>query len=384
MAVTVGQLFAEVSDSLSLRWVDGHGGHFRGFREELREPADMVGYLNLIHPNRLHVIGSNEVAYYERLDPERRRAFFLELLRGNPPAVVMAEALAPPRELRHCMGMSDSMQGSPVESASRAPDAMPGLSADSTPGTEEEALPLWISPLPAARVIERLRQHLGKSMAEFTTVHGVLMDVLGLGVLLQGESGLGKSELGLELISRGHGLVADDVVELTRVSPVLVEGKCPPLLQNMLEVRGLGLLDIRTIFGEAAVRRKIRLRLIVHLMRRSTMEQEYERLPLQAIHQEILGIPMPKVIIPVAEGRNLAVLTEAAVRSTILKLRGIDSMKAFFERQRELMDQDPVRSPGKQAAQTLLDTAQNLQQTSAQIPGQGSASAFGPLSGDTG
>jgi HPr kinase/phosphorylase len=134
-------------------------------------------------------------------------------------------------------------------------------------------------------------------------------------------------------------------VELARVSPVLVEGKCPPLLQNMLEVRGLGLLDIRTIFGEAAVRRKIRLRLIVHLMRRSTMEQEYERLPLQAIHQEILGIPMPKVVIPVAEGRNLAVLTEAAVRSTILKLRGIDSMQVFFERQRQLMDQESMQTP---------------------------------------
>lgn len=337
MAVTVGQLFAEVSDSLSLRWVDGQGGHARGFRDELREPADMVGYLNLIHPNRLHVIGSNEVAYYERLDPERRRAFFLELLDGHPPAVVMAEALAPPEELRHLT----KAVAFPRTRAGVGPDQ----GAHHPQSVNDGALPLWISPLPAARVIERLRQHLGKAMAEHTTVHGVLMDVLGLGVLLQGESGLGKSELGLELISRGHGLVADDVVELARVSPVLVEGKCPPLLQNMLEVRGLGLLDIRTIFGEAAVRRKIRLRLIVHLMRRSTMEQEYERLPLQAIHQEILGIPMPKVVIPVAEGRNLAVLTEAAVRSTILKLRGIDPMQAFFGRQRQLMDQESMQTP---------------------------------------
>jgi HPr kinase/phosphorylase len=114
----------------------------------------------------------------------------------------------------------------------------------------------------------------------------------------------------------------------------------------MLEVRGLGLLDIRTIFGEAAVRRKIRLRLIVHLMRRSTMEQEYERLPLQAITQTILGIEIPKVVIPVAEGRNLAVLTEAAVRSTILRLRGIDSMQAFFERQRALMDHEALSQQG--------------------------------------
>jgi HPr kinase/phosphorylase len=314
MSVTIQQLFTETAESLGLAWVDGECGAGRCFLESLREPADMVGYLNLIHPNRLHVIGSNEVAYYERLDDSRREAFFVELLKGRPPAIVMAEGLSAPAELR-----------------SRA---------------HADDLPLWVSPLPAARVIERLRQHLGKAIAEQTTVHGVLMDVLGLGVLLQGESGLGKSELALELISRGHGLVADDVVELARISPVLLEGKCPALLQNMLEVRGLGLLDIRTIFGEAAVRRKIRLRLIVHLMRRSTMEQEYERLPLQAITQTILGIEIPKVVIPVAEGRNLAVLTEAAVRSTILRLRGIDSMQAFFERQRALMEQEERANSG--------------------------------------
>jgi HPr kinase/phosphorylase len=217
VSVTIQALFTDTADSLSLAWVDGECGAGRCFLENLREPADMVGYLNLIHPNRLHVIGSNEVAYYERLDAPRREAFFVELLKGRPPAIVMAEGLSAPAELRARAHADD--------------------------------LPLWVSPLPAARVIERLRQHLGKAMAEQTTVHGVLMDVLGLGVLLQGESGLGKSELALELISRGHGLVADDVVELARISPVLLEGKCPALLQNMLEVRGLGLLDIRTIFG---------------------------------------------------------------------------------------------------------------------------------------
>ena len=104
-------------------------------------------------------------------------------------------------------------------------------------------------------------------------MHGVFMDVLGVGVLITGESGLGKSELGLELISRGHGLVADDAVEFSRIAPNMIEGRCPPLLQNLLEVRGLGLLDIRAIFGETAVRRKMRLKLIVHLVRRGTLEE---------------------------------------------------------------------------------------------------------------
>ena len=166
---------------------------------------------------------------------------------------------------------------------------------------------------------------------------GVFMDILGMGVLLTGESGLGKSELGLELISRGHGLVADDAVDLYRVSQTSIEGRCPELLMNLLEVRGIGLLDIKAIFGETAVRRKMRLRLIVHLVRRQTMEAEYERLPLEALTQDILGLPIRKVVIPVAAGRNLAVLLEAAVRNTVLQLRGIDSMQEFIDRQRAAM-----------------------------------------------
>jgi HPr kinase/phosphorylase len=190
----------------------------------------------------------------------------------------------------------------------------------------------------AARVIDTLRHYLGKAAAETCQMHGVMMDVLGMGVLISGESGLGKSELALELISRGHGLVADDVVDLSRIAPHTIEGRCPPLLRNLLEVRGLGLLDIRTIFGETAVRPKMKLKLIVHLVRRSTMENEYQRLPLEALTQEVLSVPIRKVVIPVAAGRNLAVLTEAAVRSTVLQLRGFDTMGDFVERQRQMIE----------------------------------------------
>jgi HPr kinase/phosphorylase len=145
---------------------------------------------------------------------------------------------------------------------------------------------------------------------------------------------VGKSELGLELISRGHGLVADDVVEVSRIAAGALEGRCPPLLKDFIEVRGLGVLNIRTIFGETAVRRKMKLRLVTHLSRLpSTSRDPTERLPLAELTEEILGVTVRKVIIPVAAGRNLAVLVEAAVRNEILKLRGIDSMAEFLARQ---------------------------------------------------
>jgi HPr kinase/phosphorylase len=166
------------------------------------------------------------------------------------------------------------------------------------------------------------------------------MDVLGIGVLLTGDSGVGKSELGLELLSRGHGLVADDVVEVSRIAPDALEGRCPELLRNFIEVRGLGLLNIRTVFGETACRRKMRLRLITHLQRPQAGVPQAARLPLDAQEEMIIGVPIRKVTIPVAAGRNLAVLVETAVRSTILKLRGIDCMQEFLDRQQQALDMD--------------------------------------------
>ena len=162
-------------------------------------------------------------------------------------------------------------------------------------------------------------------------------DILGVGVLLTGESGLGKSELGLELISRGHGLVADDAVDLYRISQTAIEGRCPELLMNLLEVRGIGLLDIKSIFGETAVRRKMRLKLIVHLVRKETLERDFERLPYEPLNEDVLNIPVRKVVIAVDAGRNLAVLVEAAVRNTILQLRGIDTYREFIERHQKAM-----------------------------------------------
>jgi HPr kinase/phosphorylase len=261
--------------------------------------ADLVGHLNLIHPARIQVFGPEELQYYTRFEPKRRAHHLEDLVVGGVPAILLAGGLPAPDDLREFC--------------------------------KTQEIPLLSTNTDAAQVIDLLRIYLGKRLAPITTVHGVFMDVLGLGVLITGESGLGKSELALELISRGHGLVADDAVELSRTAPSIIEGYCPSLLQNLLEVRGLGLLDIRTIFGETSVRRKMRLKLVVQLIRSST--DSFERLPVQDLTQDILGIPVRRVMLQVAAGRNLAVLVEAAVRNTILALRGIDTMGEFIERQ---------------------------------------------------
>jgi HPr kinase/phosphorylase len=200
-------------------------------------------------------------------------------------------------------------------------------------------VPLLTSPHPSPHVVDVLRLYLSRVLAASTTLHGVFLDVLEMGVLITGASAIGKSELALELISRGHGLIADDIVEVDRVSPELIEGRCPEVLRDFLEVRGIGILNIRTTFGETAVRPRKSLKLIVHLEDLSDEQfKRLDRMSVNASYQEVLGVKIRKVVIPVAAGRNLAVLVETAVRNFVLNLRGIDPTREFIERQAKLME----------------------------------------------
>jgi HPr kinase/phosphorylase len=309
--VSAEVLFEEFRGRLKWEWVAGLGASERRFDEiavrAARSGADLVGYLNYIHPYRVQVLGEREVAYLANSTPEDCQRRVSRITTLEPPVLVLADGQsAPPGLLSMC---------------------------------EEANIPMFASPESSAYVIDMLRSYLSRHFADRASMHGVLMDILGLGVLITGESGLGKSELGLELISRGHGLVADDAVDLYRVNQTTIEGRCPELLRNLLEVRGIGLLDIKAIFGETAVRRKMRLKLIVHLVRRETLERDYERIPYEPLTQDVLGIQVRKVVIQVVAGRNLAVLVEAAVRNTILQLRGIDTYQEFVERHRKAMDE---------------------------------------------
>ena len=311
-SISAERLFEEHREALRWEWIAGHAHPERRFDEaavrDAQSAADLVGYLNYIHPYRVQIVGRREVAYLSQegvdiQDQDRRISRIVTL---EPPVIIVADDCVPPPRL---VAMCDRAE-----------------------------IPLFRTHESAGHVIDLVRGYLSQLFANRTTRHGVFMDILGLGVLLTGESGLGKSELGLELISRGHGLVADDAVDFFRIAQTAIEGRCPELLLNLLEVRGIGLLDIKAIFGETAVRRKMRLKLIVHLVRKETMERDFERLPYEPLHEDVLGMPVRKVVIAVDAGRNLAVLVEAAVRNTILQLRGIDTYKEFVERHQRAID----------------------------------------------
>ncbi|MBL0167941.1 MAG: HPr kinase/phosphorylase [Propionivibrio sp.] len=307
--LSIIQLYEENLEKLKLTWVAAVGVERQ---IELKDQAiygpDVVGHFNLIYSQRVQVIGKAEQQWAERVGADRWQRQVGDLMAAGPPALIIADGLEiPPRVREIC---------------------------------ETSKTPLFITPKACSVVIDLLHLYLGRRFADTVSEHGVFMDVFGMGVLITGDSGVGKSELALELVSRGHGLVADDVVELARIAPTTIEGRCPGMLRDYLEVRGLGLLNIRTIFGETAARRKMKLKLIVQLQKHSAGDDS-PRLPLDAQSQEILGIHVRKVVFHVAPGRNLAVLLEVAVRNCILQLRGIDSMSEFINRQQQaVLDED--------------------------------------------
>jgi HPr kinase/phosphorylase len=269
----------------------------------------LIGHLNFYHPNWIQIFSRTEANYFPAMEPAAQEQALARLQDSGLACVIVSDGEQPPPAVRRF--------------------------------AESRKVPVIASPLPSLQIIWVVRTYLGRALAEFVTRHGVLLDVLGMGVLLTGESGVGKSELALELITRGGGLVADDVVELYHVAPETLEGRSPELLKEFLEVRGLGMLNIRTIFGETAVRVRKNLKIIVQLEKPvGGVIPGLERLPLEASTEEILGVRIRKVVLPVAAGRNLAVLVEAAVRNEILKLRGIDSTQEFLNRQQQKMQQE--------------------------------------------
>jgi HPr kinase/phosphorylase len=307
--ITVRQLFIDNAEKLRLTWLAGQSGanNLLSNDTDNQKPAHaLVGHLNFVHPNRVQVLGVAEVAYLKSMEQSVLKKSLDHLFSTDMAAMFVANGLPTPDILRD--------------------------------GCERSHVPLLTSPEQSPYLMDVLRFYLAKALAVSTNLHGVFLDVLEVGVLITGESAMGKSELALELISRGHGLVADDVVELYRIAPDTLEGRCPPLLRDFLEVRGLGVLNIRTIFGETAVRPKKNLKLIIHLTKQAEAINPLDRLQMQAATQDVLDVAIRKVVLPVAAGRNLAVLVEAAVRNYILQLRGIDSTREFIERHQRFME----------------------------------------------
>ncbi len=305
--LSVQQLFDGRRERLGLAWSAGMAGGARELTGEMlhRPGVGLIGHLNLIHPLLAQVMGPREVDYLERLEPRVREQTAAHIVGGDTVLVLVADGLKAPAALLEAAGRANT--------------------------------PVLTSTEPSQHVINVLRPYMQQELGEVTTLHGVFLDVLEIGVLITGDSSIGKSELALELISRGHGLVADDVVELQQIGPETIQGRCPPLLRDFLEVRGLGVLNIRSIFGETAVRPRKVLRLMVHLDMPVGGLEPKDRLASRSGTQDILGVEIPTVTLAVAPGRNLAVLVEAAVRNHILLTRGVDSTREFIARQEAAM-----------------------------------------------
>ena len=308
-SISVRRLYQDNQTKLQLAWSAGTAGADNRISVDADKPVlALVGHLNFIHPNQVQVLGVAEVEYLNKMESGEVKASFDELFELTMALVVVANDLPVPYMLRdYC---------------------------------HTHSVPLLTSKAESPFLMDVLRIYLQRVLATSTVKHGVFLDVFEVGVLITGQSGLGKSELALELISRGHGLVADDAVELYRTGPETLEGRCPPMLRDFLEVRGLGVLNIRQMFGDTAVKRNKYLRMIVHLSKPSVAANSsgMERLTGDLGSRRVLDLDVPMITIPVMAGRNLAVLTEAATRTHILRSKGIDPAAAFMARHSHFLE----------------------------------------------
>lgn len=298
-------LFQNLEGALDARWVGGMAGSGRVLWPPPETGAALYGRLNWIQPARLQLIGPEEGVFLDRLESTVRDTLIHDLLGASTGAL---------------LACGDCKQAEALRAAADAAE-----------------VPLWYTPLAPAIVLEWLGTY-RHSLSASTVIHGELLEVFGLGVLITGGSGIGKSELALELLSRGHRLIADDTPTLTRVAPNVLEGTCPPTLGDLLEVRGLGILNIRRMFGDSAIKRNKRIRLIVHLAKQEEIASPAEA-RLQGLRETrvILGVGVPAITLPIAPGRNLAVLLECAVRDHILRLSGYHAEQDLMARMEKVM-----------------------------------------------
>ena len=264
-----------------------------------RPGLEMTGYFDYYSPERIQVIGRKEWTYLLSMSEHNRQQVLLGILQKNTPMLIVARGLEVPSEV--------------IKAA------------------QENEVPIFGSPSATSRLAGELSSYLDTRLAKRTSVHGVLMDIYGMGVLIQGDSGIGKSETGLELIKRGHRLVADDRVDVYSKDDVTLWGEPAEILRHLIEIRGVGIIDIMSLYGASAVKSSSEVQLAVYLENYGT-DKVFDRLGNGGDRIEIAGVSIPQIRIPVKTGRNISVVIEAAAMNYRAKLMGYDATKTFEKR----------------------------------------------------
>ncbi|NOZ85442.1 MAG: HPr(Ser) kinase/phosphatase [Deltaproteobacteria bacterium] len=284
------------SEELQIEVLAGTSGLNRQITHSRIQKAGLAaaGFVSSVEKDRVQVLGATELEYMKSLDPESRQGVCRAICSTKAACLIACRGIDPPDELK-------------VEA-------------------DKSKFPLLKSRLQTGSLIEMTNSLLMSRLAGSKILHGVLIDVFGVGILLMGRSGIGKSETALDLILRGHRLVADDVVEVVRTGASAVVGMGAELLRHHMEIRGLGIINIKDLFGVSSVRDRKRLELVVDMVVWDE-KQEYDRLGLEEHTYSILGVPVPYLVLPVAPGRNISVILEVAARDRLLKIKGVNAAK---------------------------------------------------------
>ncbi len=304
--LTIGQFYQKYKDSLSLSFISRQVGLDSqiSLSTNIAQSFEAIDYLNVIRPSSISVIGHQESKYLRSLSEQRQYTQLSRLFAGPTCVLLLSknETLD-----KHLIGYAEKQQ-----------------------------VPTLYSDLSDAFLLENCRYFLSKALAEHTIEHGVFIEVHSVGIFIRGESGIGKSELALALIAKGHRLISDDVTHFTQIGPKLLDGHSPGILADFMEVRGLGIVNIRAMFGSNSVKRNKTLRLIVNLSKYTDENKhQFERLGIERQTHKILGIDIPEVTLPIGSGRNIAVLVETAARNHLLNMNGYNAAEDFIERQRQ-------------------------------------------------
>ncbi len=269
-----------------------------------RPGLELTGYFNYYSNDRLQMLGKKEITFAEKMLPEERLVVMRKMCSKETPAFIISRDLDIPEEL---------------------------LIA-----AKEADIPVLVSKLASSRLLGVMTTYLEGHLAPRTSIHGVLVDVYGLGVLIQGDSGIGKSETALELIKRGHRLIADDRVDVYKQDELTLVGEPPMILQHLIEIRGIGIIDVMNLFGASAVRDNMQVQLGVYLENWSK-EKNYDRLGTDENTVRIADVDVPQIRIPVKTGRNVAIIIEVAAMNFRARNMGFDATKTFENRLTQLI-----------------------------------------------